>query len=151
MAGSPKIETAWRVFQSRRLFLMSPMVGVSLMPGRGYRRPDVDRALASILYINAASILDQGAKRILEERGLTDPGGLGDRLKRLNEHELLLDYEGLKAIKDRRNVFAHEEGNATSPELIKACDAIQRQLVEWKLINDEPMPEPSFGMTPITS
>ena len=62
---------------------MSPSTGIALAPGRGFRSAQIEGSIASILYINAVSILDEAAKSVLTEQGVPDPGGLGDRLRAL--------------------------------------------------------------------
>jgi hypothetical protein len=99
------------------------------------RPPQLQEAIASLLYVNAVSLLDdaimtrlQGSEKKLNRK---------ERLKLLQARGDLLDFAAPDRFRERRNELAHEVGKeATSAELDDACDRIQKQLVAWGLVSD---------------
>jgi hypothetical protein len=100
------------------------LVGYPISFGIPFRGDEIEGVLASIIYINAVSILDLACKCVLPDQGEPDPGGLKKRLKALQKLKRLLDHKELKRISRRRNDFAHESKDATAEELKAAYDAI---------------------------
>lgn len=132
------MKEAWHVFQIRRALLSTPYLGYSLgSVNTEMRVPQLRTAAASILYMNAVSLLGEAVRTRLTPQELKDNRGLRKRLEVLSNGGLLLDYDALEGVCLRRNEIAHEQDrDATIAELDEACAVIQRQLVAWDLAED---------------
>ena len=132
---------AWHIFKIRRALLTDQNLcfAVDGVPNFVIRLPELQRATASMLYVNAVALLDDAIETRLSPVELTTARTLGRRLKTLRDRGDLLNYEALDLIRFRRNEIGHElEKDATPEELDTACGAIQNQLAAWGLVLDEP-------------
>ena len=101
---------------------------------------EISNAAASVLYINACSLLDDAIEtRLTADESKRVP--LGQRLKALRDRGDLLSYESLDRVVRRRNEIAHELGkDAAIEDLASACEIIEDQLAAWGLIDHKSPP-----------
>jgi hypothetical protein len=135
------MKEAWHLFKIRRALLTAENLSYAVegVPNFVIRLPEIQAAAASILYVNAVSLLDDGIKTRLTPKELRVNNTLDKRLKALRGRGDLQDYDVLDRIRVRRNEIGHEvDKDATAEELDHACAAIQRELVAWGLVLDEP-------------
>lgn len=135
------MKEAWHLFKTRRALLTNENVcfAVDGVPNFVIRLPELQKATASILYVNAVALLDEGIETRLSPGELASNRALDKRLKTLRDRGDLQNYKVLDLIRIRRNELGHEvEKDATVDELDHACTAIQSQLAAWGLVLDEP-------------
>src|SRR5262245_43462672 len=117
------MKDAWHLFKIRYALLINPYLGLAFFDA-SLRLPEVKKAAASILFVNAIGLLDDALETRLLPEELQFK--LKKRLKALNERGDLLDYPTLDRLRCRRNEISHEQDkDATVEELQQACVAIQ--------------------------
>jgi hypothetical protein len=135
------VKQAWHLFKIRRALLTDKSLCFSIFgaPNCQIRLPEIQNAAASILYVNAVSLLHDAIETRLTPAELAKIRTLGKRLEALRDRGDLQSYGTLDHIRNRRNEIGHEYGkDATLEELDQACTAIQNQLSDWGLIVGEP-------------
>jgi hypothetical protein len=140
----------WRIFNRRVSLLAHPSVGISLLPGVAWKKPEIEAALYALLYINLVSLFDRAMATQMRWRKYRDLASAKLRAKYLRDDlEKLIGGDAVLDIIDRRNDLGHGIGPAVSRmEFDRAYSAIKGELVAWGVVPDEPLPETTFSMTP---
>lgn len=136
------MKEAWHLFKVRRALLASEWLCYASEAGTQIRIPQTKSAVASLLYVNAVSLLDEAIMARLTDEELEEGEGrrtYAMRIKMLQVRDDLLDYDVLVRIGERRDEIVHEPTmGASFDELDCVCTAIQNQLVAWGLVEDKP-------------
>jgi len=134
------MKDTWHLFKVRKALLTtSALCFGGNVPNAEVRIPEILGATSSLLYVNLVAILDEATATQMSPDQFDQCGRLVNRLGWLNKRGKILDFEGLDRIRSRRNELGHESGkDATVDELNSAFAAVQKQLVHWRLVEDEP-------------
>jgi hypothetical protein len=131
---------AWHVFQVRKALMTHWSVGFDF--GFGFnsslRTPLLRDAIASLLYVELVTILDEAFEEHMAPDEYTRGKKVKNRIKLLSANGDLIDPKGLLKINDRRNDIGHElEKGATVKELEDATEVVKAQLLSWGLVRDK--------------
>jgi hypothetical protein len=115
-----------------------------LYMGRTNRNPLLDQLLPSLLFLRAASILDEGLKLYIQVKGIAMPrsqykDSLEGRISVLSDAGVLNNSDDLHSIRKRRNVVAHDaHSNTNWDQLSQDLAVIETSLQKLGLVGDRP-------------
>lgn len=143
------IDRAWHNFMLRKVLLTHQSICFDFYGiNDAVHHPIIRNTVASLLYINLVSILDDA----IQERMIPDEYKRGkktkNRLEMLEKAGDLVNFDALIMINRRRNDFAHEWNQESSvQELEQAIERVQEQLQTWGLMIDRGEYELTFERT----
>src|SRR5690242_4897567 len=108
------MDKAWHLFNIRRALLTSHHLGFAFGVNAEIRLPEIHSAAASILYVNAVSLLSEAAATRMTQNELRKYTGLNMKLNALNDRGDILDFRALNSIRKRRNEIGHEQNKDAS-------------------------------------
>ncbi len=133
----------WRTFLLRRALVLHDRLGLITDIGPvAVEIPPLPEFIASLLYIDLVSLLEEGVSSQMTRRKFKELGDLERRIAYLADNGKVLDREALLGIRRRRNEIAHRIERVPADELSHALGAVHRQLEAWGLVG--PMPPYGF-------
>ena len=142
---SAEIQKAWNRFL-QEVELAKNYHMPYLLDGIGggtFRNPLLDYLLPSLLYVKMVAVLDEALVFYISDHGLNAPKkykkSLHGRIEFLNDQSLIANYASLHAVRDLRNLLAHEVSeNATWDNLHADLDTVENELQHLGFVGDRP-------------